>query len=167
MNLRDLVTDPAEVRRVAADALAARPGASSKTSCTARPPGLVVTKVEPYVFPKDGDLRFTERVSPSAVVKLDAIRDQALALGWSERRLYQNRGQFRFPWGEDHGLACFIGEPQRIGEVTQHYIEIIGPPPGENRLRFYNPDAPHPWRVACLSPSVSGRGLSPMTEKSK
>jgi len=101
------------------------------------------------------------------VAKVDAIRDRALALGWSERGLYQNRGQFRFPYGEDYGLVCFIGEEQRIGEVTKQYIEIVSPLPRENRLRFYNPDVPQPWKAVRLSPSVRGRGLSPMTEKSR
>lgn len=121
---------------------------------------------EPYLFPKDRNHRFTERASPAAVAKVDAIREQALALGWSERRLYQNRGQFRFPYGEDYSLVCFIGDAQRIGAVTKEYIEIVGPPPRENRLRFYNPDVPQPWRVVRLSPSATGRGLSLTTEKS-
>ena len=59
----------------------------------------------PYLFPKNGDWRFTQRVGASAVPKVDAIRDQALSLGWSEARLYQNRGRFRFPYGQDYGLV--------------------------------------------------------------
>jgi hypothetical protein len=120
--------------------------------------------VERCLFPEDGNQPFTERVSPWAVAKVDAIRDQALALGWSRRRLYQNRGQFRFPCGDEYGLVCFIGETQHIGEVTRQYIEIIGPPLRENRLRFYNPDVPQPWRAARLSPSAGGRGLSRVTD---
>ena len=60
-------------------------------------------------------------------------------------RLYQNRGRFRFPCGRDDGLVCFLEDDQRIGEVTRQSIEIIGPPPKENRLRFYNPDVDQPW----------------------
>ena len=101
--------------------------------------------VPQYLFPKDGDWRFTQRVPPSAVAKVDAIRDQALSLGWSEARLYQNRGRFRFPCGQDYGLVCFVDEKERIGEVTRRNIEIIGPPPRENRLRFHNPDVDQPW----------------------
>jgi|GEM_PF-2839955 hypothetical protein len=179
MNLRDLANDTAEVGR-AVGALTARPGPTPTASRTPRAPGCEVVvrrtavpgdragpQVEPYLFPRNGDQPFTEKVSPAAVAKVDAIREQALALGWSERGLYQNRGQFRFPYGEDYGLVCFIGDAQRIGEVTKQYIEIISPPPRENRLRFYNPDAPQPWRAACLSPSASGRGLSLVIEKSR
>jgi hypothetical protein len=120
--------------------------------------------VDQYLFPKDGDYRFTVKVPPAAVAKVDTIRDQALALGWAEARLYQNRGQFRFPCGDDYGLVCFIGEAHRIGELTTQYIEIIGPSPLENCLRFYNPDVAQPWIVARLSPSAEGRGLFPVTE---
>jgi hypothetical protein len=101
--------------------------------------------VEQYLYPKDGEWRFTEKVPQSAIDKVDAIRDQALSLGWSEARLYQNRGRFRFPCGEDFGLVCFVDANERIGEVTRQYIEIIGPPPRENRLRFHNPDVDQPW----------------------
>ena len=101
--------------------------------------------VERYLYPKDGEWRFTEKVPPSAVDKVDAIRDQALSLDWSEARLYQNRGRFRFPCGEDFGLVCFVDANERIGQVTRQYIEIIGPPPRENRLRFHNPDVDQPW----------------------
>ena len=77
--------------------------------------------------------------------KIDAIRDQALALGWRESQLYQNPGRFRFPCGRDDGLVCFLEDDQRIGEVTRQSIEILGPPPQETRLRFYNPDVDQPW----------------------
>ncbi|MBI5843189.1 MAG: hypothetical protein HZB23_00805 [Deltaproteobacteria bacterium] len=99
----------------------------------------------PYMFPKDGDWPNHHLVPPSAVAKVDAVRDRALSLGWSEARLYRNRGRFRFPLGEDYGLVCFLEENQRIGEVTRRYIEIIGPPPRKNVLRFHNPDVDQPW----------------------
>ena len=91
-----------------------------------------------YLFPKEGDWRFTRKVSAPAVAKVDAIRDQALSLGWSEAMLCQNRGRFRFPYGQEYGLVCFVDKMECIGEVTPQHIEIIGPSPGENRLRFYN-----------------------------
>ncbi len=99
----------------------------------------------PYLYPRDGDWRFTQRVRTSAVPKVDAIRDQALSLGWREARLYQNRGRFRFPCGEDYGLVCFLDENKRIGEVTRQSIEIVGPTPQEYRLSFYNPEVDQPW----------------------
>ena len=101
--------------------------------------------VPPYLFPEDGDWQFTQPVRSSTVPKVDAIRDQALSLGWSEAQLYRNRGRFRFPYGRDYGLVCFLEEDKRIGEVTRQSIEIIGPPPQENRLYFYNPDVDQPW----------------------
>ena len=109
-----------------------------------RPPVKETPAVPPYLFPEDGDWRVIQRVRSSAVPQVDAIRDQALSLGWSEARLYQNRGRFRFPCGEDYGLVCFLDERKRIGEVTRQSIEIVGPPPNENRLRFYNPDVDQP-----------------------
>ncbi len=75
----------------------------------------------------------------------DPIRDQALALGWSEAQLYRNRGRFRFPCGQDCGLVCFLEKDKRIGEVNRRSIEIVGPQPQENRLRFHNPDQDQPW----------------------
>ena len=101
--------------------------------------------VPPYLFPEDGDWKFTQPVWLSTVPKVDAVRDQARALGWSEAQLYRNRGRFRFPCGQDYGLVCFLEEDKRIGEVTRQSIEIIGPPPHENRLYFYNADVDQPW----------------------
>ena len=110
-----------------------------------RPPVKETPAVPPYLFPEDGDWRFTQKVRSSAVPKVDAVRDQALSLEWREARLYQNRGRFRFPCGEDYGLVCFLDENKRIGEVTRQSIEIVGPPPNENRLRFFNPEVDQPW----------------------
>ena len=124
------------------------PAAQSRPACTepvspvSCPPA---PAVEQHLYPKDGEWRFTEKVPQSAIEKVNAIRDQAFSLGWSETRLYQNRGRFRFPCGEDYGLVCFVDAKERIGDVTRQYIEIIGPPPRENRLRFHNPDVDQPW----------------------
>lgn len=104
------------------------------------------TQIESYQFPDYRNRLFTENVLPSAAAKVDAIRDQALVLGWNEARLYQNRGRLRFPFGGDYGLVCFVGEDKRISEVTKQHIEIlVGSPPRESRLRFYNPDVDQPW----------------------
>lgn len=154
MNLRDLARDGVERVPVKPPPAPLLPRAKP-----AEPPA-----VERYLFPKDGDYRFTQKVLPAAIAKVDAIRNQALALGWSESRLYQNRGQFRFPCGPHYGLVCFISEEHRIGELTAQSIEIIGPPPLENRLRFYNPDVAQPWVTRRLSPSAQGKGLFPVTE---
>jgi len=101
--------------------------------------------VPQHLFPKEGDWHFTQEVPPSAVAKVDAIRDKALSLGWSKARLYRNRGCLRFPYGQDYGLVCFVDGNVRIGEVTRQSIEIVGTTSQHNRLGFYNPDVDQPW----------------------
>jgi hypothetical protein len=98
-----------------------------------------------FLYPKNGEWQFTQQVSPEAVAKVDAIRDAAISLGWSEARLYQNRGCLRFPYGQDYGLVCFLDGDVHIGEVTRQSIEIVGTTSQHNRLRFYNPDVDQPW----------------------
>ncbi|MBI4460578.1 MAG: hypothetical protein HY648_11040 [Acidobacteria bacterium] len=134
-----------------------KPALKSRVVCPAqdRP----VPPFAPDLLPEDGVRFFTETITPSAVAKVNGIRDRAMALGWNESRLYQNRGRFRFPCGGDYGLVCFIGEAQRIGELTGQYIEIVGPSPREYRWRFYNPDVAQPWMGTvvgekCLSARV-------------
>lgn len=80
-----------------------------------------------------------------AIRLVDAIRDQALDLGWSCERLYRHEGFHKRPFAAHYGLVCYVGTQDRIGEVTRQSIEIVGPPPRENRLRFYNPDVDQPW----------------------
>jgi hypothetical protein len=77
------------------------------------------------------------------VAQVDAIRDQALALGWSEAGLYQNRGHLRFPNGDTYGLVCFLHGDRTIGEVTAQCIEIVSP--RGSRLRHYNCGVQQPW----------------------
>ncbi|MBI2818145.1 MAG: hypothetical protein HYX72_14515 [Acidobacteria bacterium] len=102
--------------------------------------------VVPDLLPKDGNRFFAEPIAQSTVAKVNAIRDQALAIGWNESRLYQNHGRFRFPFGGDYGLVCFVADERHIGEVTNEHIEIlVGPPSRESRWRFYNPDVAQPW----------------------
>ena len=84
-----------------------------------------------------------DRIPPEAMAMVGAIRERALSLGWQHEWLYGigNRGIF----DPRRGLACFLKAGDRIGEVTQQSIEIIGPPPTEVRQRFYNPDVDQPW----------------------
>jgi hypothetical protein len=98
-----------------------------------------------YLYPPGGEYRFHKAVTPAAIAKVDAIREAALAAGWSLPRLYQNRGRLGFPLGEDYGLVCFVGHDERLGEVTDRSIEIRGIPPRNHLLKFYNPEAEHPW----------------------
>ena len=103
--------------------------------------------VPPHIFPAAGDWPFTESVTPEAVAKVDAIRDQALALGWTEAGLYQNRGHLRFPVGNEYGLVCYLHLDDRIGEINAQSVEIIKP--NDSRLRHYNQSAPQPWLRPC------------------
>lgn len=99
-----------------------------------------------WLYPGSQAWKCRQKVALQAVAKVDAIRDEAMANGWSEPRLYQNQGRFRFPCGEDYGLVCFVDGQRRIGEITTRYIEIIHDNAGQvNRLRFANPDVDQPW----------------------
>jgi len=109
----------------------------------------------PHLCLTDGDWRFTEPVSAETVAKVDAIRDQALALGWSEAQLYQNRGRYSFPCGEDYGLVCFLNGDDRVGEITPQSIEIISS--RGSRLRFYNRNVDQPW-LRHVSQSANPQG---------
>lgn len=96
---------------------------------------------EPYLFPATGDWRFSHSVAPDAVRKVDAIREEAMALGWTEARLYQNRGRFGFPLGNDYGLVCFLESDKELVKVTKFHIEIIHTASHDRHaLLFYNMD---------------------------
>ena len=102
-----------------------------------------------HCYPTDTDCLHSHIVSVGAMAMVNAIQTKAIASGWAEKRLYQNRGKFKFPYGNDYGLICFLNEGQRIGEITSQSIEIISLPPWNNRLRFYNQDAELPWMKKC------------------
>lgn len=95
---------------------------------------------EPHLYPQDGDWPFMEPVSPGALAKVNAIRDRALGLGWSDAALYQSRGRYRFPVGGDYGLVCFLHDDCEIGDVAGEYIGIVRP--SGSRLRHYRAVAP-------------------------
>lgn len=80
-----------------------------------------------------------------AIRLVDAIREKAVDLGWNLERLYRHEGFHKRPFAADYGLVCYIGTKDRIGDVRRQSIEIVGPPPRETRLRFYNPDVDQPW----------------------
>jgi hypothetical protein len=84
---------------------------------------------------------------PRARGLVDEIRNQALALGWTVESLYFSEGYERGPFAARYGLVCYIGQQDRVGEVTRQSIEIIGPPPMETRSRFYNADVEQPWII--------------------
>lgn len=79
----------------------------------------------------------------NAVALVDAIRDRALALGWTHGSLYATGGSARFAFGRERGLVCSLRPDDRIGEVTSQSIEIILA--NNVRQRFYNPNVDQPW----------------------
>jgi len=93
----------------------------------------------PYLIPEDGSFPFTHPVAPEDISKVDTIKDEAQALGWMDMQLYQNRGRFAFPCGQDYGLVCFLAGEKRIGEVTKDYIEILSSKARGIKYRFFNP----------------------------
>ena len=79
-----------------------------------------------HQFPEEpGDYRFLQPVLRSALSKVHAIHEAAIAAGWTDARLLQNRGRFAFPCGDDYGLVCFVHHDQAIGAVTPRAIEIV------------------------------------------
>jgi len=114
-----------------------------------RPP--VVEDDRPHVSLPGAARSNADRISPEAIVMVDAIAEKAMALGWSRDRLYAvGKG----PFDPGRGLVCHLKPGDQIGEVTAQAIEIILPPPSEIRHRFYNPDVDQPWirRVAAVIP---------------
>jgi len=77
------------------------------------------------------------------VAKVDAIRDQALSLGWSLDQLYATSASGRFGTVHERGLVCCLKPGDQIGEVARQTIEIILR--NGVRQRFYNPLVDQPW----------------------
>jgi hypothetical protein len=76
---------------------------------------------------------------PEALAMVDAIREQAISLGWTQDRLYATSA----PQRRLRGLASYLNPGDRIGAVTRESIEIILA--SNTCQRFYNPDAEQPW----------------------
>ncbi len=93
-----------------------------------------------HLFPADGDFPCKRAVDDTAVARVHAIRDAAIAAGWSLAALYQNRGDRRFPYGPDWGLVTCLDPGDTIGEVTPRSIEIVNA--AGRSSRFYNPHPP-------------------------
>lgn len=95
----------------------------------------------------------SKTVPAEAVARVDAIRDKAMALGWTEEGLYGNSGKHPFPYGDGHGVVRFLKMNREIGEVTAEAIEIVEThhrPDGtvtHTSLRHYNPHVRQPWRT--------------------
>lgn len=92
-----------------------------------------------YRYPAEGTGAY-HPVSKTAIALVDAIRDKALALGWTMNQLYRNTGMAHRDWG----LVCYLGLDDRIGEITRQSIEIAHPRASQS-LRFYNHEVEQPW----------------------
>jgi len=126
----------AEYRPPAPDAFSGRCGAKGKafSEQAARPDGA--------------------RYRAAAESAVDAVRGQALEVGWTRETLY-GRSAPGLP-GIRRDLVTAMCRPGiRIGQVTRQWIAIIGPPPHENILRLYNPDVEQPW-VKHVGPRPGG-----------
>jgi hypothetical protein len=102
----------------------------------APPVPTVVGPPPPHHYPAEGAFRFEVAVPSEAAAEVLRARDEALAAGWSEAELLQNRGSFRFPCGPDWGLVCFLGPDRRVGAVTADRIELVSRVPGRPPLGF-------------------------------
>jgi len=90
-------------------------------------------------YPPTGTWRFTEKVDLLDYFKVEEIKETAMALGWSHADLFQNRGRFAMPCGQDYGLICFV-HGRALGAVTAEAIEVF--PEKGNRdhcTRFHRP----------------------------
>jgi len=102
-----------------------------------------------YLFPQaeDPELPCRQTIRTSALEKVRAIEADALAAGWTMNELYRNRGRFRFPYGEDYGIVCFIDPDQKLGKVATDSIELIT---RNGRSLYFRRD--HRERVATTKP---------------
>ncbi len=108
-----------------------------------KPPDANQHQDSSHRYPATGEYPCIHPVSPEAVTQVNAIKDRALSLGWTQAGLYQNRGRFKWLCGQDYGLVCFLGNGETIGEITRQSIEIIKPSGVHHR--FYNRDVNQPW----------------------
>jgi hypothetical protein len=116
----------AEYRPPAPDALSDRSGAQQEAFLeeAARPGGA--------------------RSRAAAEAAVDVVRDQALELSWTRESLYGSSATGK-PGIRRDLVTAMCRSGTRIGQINRQWIAIIGPPPHENILRFYNPDVEQPW----------------------
>lgn len=87
--------------------------------------------------------RAADLIAAEAAAMVDAIRDRALALGWTEDLLGAATGSARDPLSRRCALAHLLRPGDQIGEITPRFIEIVTA--SGVRQRFYNPDVEQPW----------------------
>lgn len=87
--------------------------------------------------------RATETSAVETVAMVDAIRDRALALGWTEDLLGAAAGSIHEPLSRRCTLGHLLRPGDQIGEITPQFIEIVTA--SGVRQSFYNPDVDQPW----------------------
>lgn len=87
--------------------------------------------------------RAVDATTAEAMALVDAIRDRALALGWTQESLYGTGGSTRIMFGRERGLVSLLKAGDQLGDVTTQSIEIILA--NNVRQRFYNPNVEQPW----------------------
>ena len=114
-------------------------------------------------FPVPGAWRFEEEPSLDDFLKVNDMREQAHALGWTDADLFQTSGRFRFPCGQDYGLVCFL-RGCTIGEITAETIALLPAQPGGAVLTFTRPHrSPAPEEVpdGTIRQALPERGTTP------
>jgi len=89
-------------------------------------------------YPSDGEWPFTQSVDFDDFIKVDAVSAAAKAQGWSHADLFQNRGRFAYPYGQDYGLICSVRH-RTIGEITPEAIELLPEQRDGSPLMFARP----------------------------
>lgn len=113
-----------------------------------QPPIDAPERTNDWLYPVErGCWKYSHSITSKALAMVDAIKQEAMSIGWTEPNLYQNRGQYKFPLGQGYGLVCHLDGERSIGKVTENSIEIIshGKNGQQTTMRFYNPDADQPW----------------------
>lgn len=94
-------------------------------------------------FPVPGEWPFAESPAVDDYLQVNDIREQAHAMGWCDADLFQTCGRYKFPYGQDYGLVCFL-RGRTIGAVTATAIELQPTKPGGAPLTFARPQRARP-----------------------
>ncbi|MCB9759147.1 MAG: hypothetical protein H6739_04845 [Alphaproteobacteria bacterium] len=80
--------------------------------------------------------------APGAIEKVEAIAEQALALGWERDQLFNTLG--RLIRGREYGLVCYLRPGSQVVEVTRQRIRFLLPN-GIHHHNLSNHRVPQPW----------------------
>ncbi|MCB9764294.1 MAG: hypothetical protein H6739_31265 [Alphaproteobacteria bacterium] len=104
---------------------------------TATPSG----PVPPYPIPgRDG---FEVVIAPGATEAVRQVREEALALGWTEAQLSATTGRTRWP-SPEYGLVTYLPTGARVTQVTRAFIQFTDAK-GEVVQSLYNTQVQQPW----------------------